>query len=101
MATRWKIGRWTLDVSARKLGPVAQRLEQGTHNSSLTSCASFHCFAQPCRRWVFSDSAFAVRYAELRAFAAENLQTVENDRRTPMSRSRAHLALDGDRAQKQ
>jgi hypothetical protein len=36
-----------LDVrpSARD-GPVAQRLEQGTHNSRMKFCARFHCVAQ-------------------------------------------------------
>ena len=30
-------------------GPVAQRLEQGTHNSRQSFCAGFHWVAQRCR----------------------------------------------------
>jgi hypothetical protein len=33
-----------------KSGPVAQRLEQGTHNSSAVFCVVFHCFAQRSSR---------------------------------------------------
>jgi hypothetical protein len=35
----------------------------------------------------FGDSAFALRYAELRSFAAENFQAVENDRELLLARS--------------
>ena len=45
------IGRWTLDVGSSRVsssGPVTQRLEQGTHNSSLTSCTDFRSFARRC-----------------------------------------------------
>jgi len=56
-----------LDVRASaRDGPVAQRLEQGTLNSSLTNCADFHSFA-----W---------RFAELRSFAAKISSIVESDR---------------------
>jgi len=34
----------------RKFGPVAQRLEQGTHNSRKSFCARFHSVAQRCGR---------------------------------------------------
>ena len=30
---------------------IAQLVEQLICNSALTSCALFHCVAQPCRRW--------------------------------------------------
>ncbi|PYK18674.1 MAG: hypothetical protein DME56_12760 [Verrucomicrobia bacterium] len=48
-----QIGRWTLDVglfACKRGGPVAQRLEQGTHNSRKSFCAHFHRLAQWCGR---------------------------------------------------
>src|SRR5215472_5187909 len=52
-------------------------LERLICNSSLTSCASFHCLAQRCQHYVFGDSAFAPFYAELRSFAEESCPTVD------------------------
>ena len=61
-------------------GPVAQRLEEGTHNSRKSFCAYFHRLAHRCERLVNRQLRFAVRNADLRRFAAKNRQTVENDR---------------------
>jgi len=86
-----------LDVraSARE-GPVAQRLEQGTHNSRETFCAVFRGVAQRVFQSRPEASWFALRCAELRSFAAKFYQTVE---RTVKSESFARAwncsSLDG------
>src|SRR5262249_17556296 len=65
-------------------------------NSSLTSCASFHCFAQQCRCLVFRGSAFAVCCVELHRFATEFHSTVERTVKEILSLVRvewSHVAL--------
>jgi len=70
-----------LDVRASaRDGPVAQRLEQGTLNSSLTNCADFHSFAWRVFHRQIRTTYFAWRFAELRSFAAKISSIVESDR---------------------
>jgi len=66
-------------------------MEQRISNSSLTSCTSFHCFAQRCLRQVFGDSAFAVRCTGLHRFAAKFYPTVEQTVKRRASRARVRL----------
>jgi hypothetical protein len=61
-------------------GPVAQGLEQGTHNSRKSFCVRFRPLVQCCGRSVFQPFRLAPRYAELLRFASKNLHAVENDR---------------------
>jgi hypothetical protein len=68
------------DLFFSTYGPVAQRLEQGTHNSRKSFCACFHCIAQRRYARCFDHLVFAPRRGELRRFAAKISQTVENDR---------------------
>jgi hypothetical protein len=53
-------------------GPVAQRLEQGTHNSRERFCAGFHRLGHCCQHRCFNHFGFAPCYAELRRFAAKS-----------------------------
>jgi hypothetical protein len=55
-------------------------LEQGTHNPRKSFAGVFAALHIVADARCFGGSAFAARYAELRSFAAEILQTVENDR---------------------
>jgi hypothetical protein len=55
-------------------------LEQGTYNQERVFAGVFAALHSVADARCFGGSAFAARYAELRSFAAEILQTVENDR---------------------
>jgi len=61
------IENWTLDVEywmlPRENGPVAQRLEQGTHNSRQSFCAVLSVLPPFADARCFGHSAFALRYA--------------------------------------
>ena len=57
--------------------PQLSRIEQRISHSRLTSCTSFHCFAQSCVHQVFGDSVFAVCCVGLHHFAAEFWSTIE------------------------
>jgi hypothetical protein len=61
-------------------GPIAQRLEQGTHNCLTSFCAGFRRVAQRVFHR-FNDAPQCARgFAMLRSFALRKSRTVENDR---------------------
>ena len=62
-------------AQSRARGAVAQRLEQGTHDSRKSFACVFTALHSIADAWYFSHSAFATRYAELRRFAAKDFQT--------------------------
>src|SRR5262245_10989404 len=62
-------------------GPVAQRLEQGTHNSSLTSCARFHSVALYCGRWVSRPFRIRTALRRIAQFCTKILRDRRIDRR--------------------
>jgi hypothetical protein len=77
-----------------EIGPVAQRLEQGTHNSKKGFCVVFHEFAQrDFHNWP-EVNWFARHCAGLRGFAVKISQTVEPNREkvSPL-RARARYAF--------
>src|SRR5262249_22519992 len=75
------VGHWILDVRASASdGPVAQRLEQGTHNSRKRFCVRFHCFAHRRRHYVIPPTSIRIALRRVALFCRKNAQTVENDR---------------------
>jgi hypothetical protein len=62
-------------------GPVAQRLEQGTHNSRPSFCAGFHRLAHRCRRKALRESSIRSALRRIAQFCSKLFPDRRTDRR--------------------
>src|SRR6266403_3865683 len=74
-------------------GPVAERLEQGTHNSTKGFCARFHSVAQRCGRWVCRQSHICSALHRIAHFCSKICSTVEKTVKNLTAAARARVEL--------